>query len=79
MKTTVIDHGSCTETITDLSDGARLTVINDKDAETVPVLRLPHYGGPGTGLVALMEADAASNQAAEDITTEWDRLWGIQS
>ena len=79
MKTTVIDHGSWTETITDLSDGGRLTVIKHKDAEPVPVLRLPHCGGMGARLVGIMEADAASSQAAEDITTEWDRLWGIQS
>ena len=79
MKTKVIDHGSWTETITDLSDGGRLTVIKDKDAEPVPAIRLPHYGGMGARLVGIMEADAASSQAVEDITTEWDRLWGIQS
>lgn len=75
--TRVIDHGTWTETITDLSDGGRLTVISDKDPEPVPGLRLPHDGGPGTGLVRLMEADAANDQAAEDVTTEWDRRWGI--
>jgi hypothetical protein len=75
--TRVIDHGSWTETITDLSECGRMTVISRKDPEAVPVFRLPHHGGLGTGLVRIIEADAATDQAAEDVTTEWDRRWAI--
>jgi hypothetical protein len=77
MKRRVIDHGTWTETITELSDGRRLTVISHKASEPVPAVTLPLAGGLGAGLVGIMEADAATDQAAEDIATEWDRRWGI--
>jgi hypothetical protein len=77
MTSRVIDHGTWTETITELSDGGRLTVISHKDPEPLPAVTLPLAGGLGASLVGIMEADAVTDQAAENITTEWDRRWGI--
>jgi hypothetical protein len=74
----VIDHGSMNETIIDLPDGGRVTIIREKSPQPVPEIRLPINGGRGTGLIGIMEADAESDRAAEDITTEWDREWGIK-
>jgi hypothetical protein len=76
MSTRVIDHGTWTETIVDLPDGGRVTYGGRKDPEPVPAVRLPYHAGPGTGLVRIMEADAVTDQASEDIATEWDLLWG---
>jgi hypothetical protein len=79
MSTTrVIDHGTFTETIVDRPEGGRVTIIHEKNSQPVPEIRLPHNGGRGTEIVGIMEADAANDRAAEDITTEWDREWGIK-
>ena len=67
----VIDHGGWTETIIDLSNGGRLTLIDSKEPQPTPAVSLPLAGGPGTSLIGLMDSD-------EDVVTEWDREWGVQ-
>jgi hypothetical protein len=62
------------------SDGFRITRYRERDPmpESTPTDRQPRVAEMGAREIERAELAAATQADADDLTTEWDRVWGIQ-